>query len=230
MTPFRILFACSANVCRSPAAAVLATQALSRVSIGDIVIESGGVDAVPGRPFCPNAARWLQDRYRVIRLPEREARPIDASMILGSGLLLAADRLVCATILRQVPTCRPRLFTMREAAALAAAVTGSVAQGAGSTGRSVVIDGVTRPSAAHTRAERLSWLVDEMDAARGRVPMPHGRRGRIVGRRTRVPPLDVPDVHTGVGVSHRQMFGVLAPTIGAWMESVQRVLTLQPPD
>lgn len=160
--PFRILVICTANVCRSP----LAADVLRR---GTILTEvtSAGTDAEPGERMCRQSAT------RAATIDHR-ARPLTPDLLADADLVLALDRTHRAAAARLAPQCRPRTFTLRQAAALAEHV-------------AATLDGGQLPEGApplpSEPRERLTWLVAELDAARALLAgWPEGRE-------------DIPDDH-----------------------------------
>ncbi|MSR23032.1 MAG: low molecular weight protein arginine phosphatase [Gemmatimonadetes bacterium] len=55
--PFRILFVCTGNTCRSPLAESLARRAVDRFGWGHVEVRSAGVAAVDGTPASPGSIR-----------------------------------------------------------------------------------------------------------------------------------------------------------------------------
>jgi hypothetical protein len=79
-------------------------------------------------------------------------------MLAAADLILVADRTHRAYCARLLPACRPRLFTMRQAAGLALALESVLAQGALPEGA---------PPLPADKWARLAWFVAELDAGRG---------------------------------------------------------------
>jgi len=147
-----ILVVCTANVCRSPAAA-----ALLRAAAGpDLPIVSAGTQALPGSPACPEASRWLAALGH--QAPQaHSARPLDASAVRAASLVLTAARVHRAAVIDLVPAAQRRTFTLPQAARLSAWLVRAGAE----------------PPDADPRG-RLAWLAGELDAARGLVGRPAG--------------------------------------------------------
>lgn len=103
---------------------------------------------------------------------------LSVDLIAGAGLVVASDRATRARVARLSPAVRPRLFTMTQAAELAARIAALVVQGRLPLGAPPLPGGPT---------ERMAWLVVELDAARGQLagwpkerldlPMEGTRRG-----------------------------------------------------
>lgn len=151
---FRILTVCTANVCRSALAAeVLRQWGASQHLTGVISVESAGTDAFPGAPMCAEGASVAG-----VRGDGHAARELTAGLLADADLILTADRTHRAAAARLLPSCRPRLFTLRQAATLAATLAETLAAGHLPEGAPPLPDG---------DPERLRWLVAELDAARG---------------------------------------------------------------
>ena len=153
MDAFRIVVVCTANVCRSALAEVLLARGLAEAGVAGVIVDGAGTNAEPGQPMCEGGAA-LAGIERGAHL----SRELDAEMLKDADLVLAADRGHRAACARLVPACRPRLFTLRQAAGLAAVVDERLGRGELPEGAPALPDDPTG---------RLRWLVGEMDAARG---------------------------------------------------------------
>jgi protein-tyrosine phosphatase len=113
MTPFRILFVCIGNVCRSPLGERLLAHALpaDRFAVG-----SAGVGAMAGSPMAPEAAAQLES-YGV-SADGFVARQLTPSLVDESDLVLTATTAVRTRVLEDAPGALRRTFTVLEFAAL----------------------------------------------------------------------------------------------------------------
>ncbi|MBB6472954.1 low molecular weight phosphatase family protein [Sphaerisporangium rubeum] len=116
---FRVLFVCSANLCRSPAAERIAGAALAGHPA--IVAESAGTHAVPGGRLPAKAVRALE-KAGVAGAGERVPRLLTTELIEEADLVLAAALTHRAWIVSACPAAAHRVFTVAEFGALAAAV------------------------------------------------------------------------------------------------------------
>lgn len=113
MTPFRVLFVCVGNVCRSPLGERLLTALLPA---GEFEVASAGVAAVVGAPMTPEAAVHLvsyggsADGFA--------ARQLVPAMVKDSDLVLTATKAIRTRVLEDSPAALRRTFTVRELAAL----------------------------------------------------------------------------------------------------------------
>ena len=154
--PFSVLVVCSANICRSPyAEQVLRRWARLSGEEDTVTLASAGVSALPGQPMCREAALHLELD------PSRHAsRELTPAVLDAADLIVTADRSHRGAAARMLPSCRSRLFTLRQAGKL------------GMTLALRIVDGDLPDGAPPfpTRAdERLRWLVGEFDAARGQL-------------------------------------------------------------
>ena len=165
--PLRILVVCTANVCRSP----LAADVL-RTSTTGTLVTSAGTEAEPGERMCAQSAGRVghDDAARATH----RAQLLTADLLAQADLVLALDRTHLAAAARLAPECRPRMFTLRQAAAIAEHVAAALEWG----GRP---DGA--PPLTASAMDHQTWLVAELDAGRGTVNgWPEGRE-------------DIPDDH-----------------------------------
>ncbi len=140
--PFVVLVVCRANVCRSPLAAALLERYVHDAVLGDAVaVRSGGTAVLDALPMCVDAAEW-----GAVELAHISA-PVTHEDLVAADLILAVDRENRAACAILEPGCRPRMFTLRQAAALAELV--------GTT------EGIVGEP-----ADQLRWLVGEWDGER----------------------------------------------------------------
>ncbi len=191
MGAVRVLVVCTANICRSPSAEQLLRAALVRGGVPptEVVVASaawrrgtGGL-AAPGLADCWRAT-WTTARWSA---GAGGSRRLSADLVRGADLVLAADRGHRAAVARLVPAAHARLFTLRQAARLAAVLIGGDLPTA-----------VALPPAGDVRG-RLRWLVDELDAARGSGPYHQDD--------------DVPDPHVIGDAAHEPVMSLLATAV-----------------
>lgn len=202
----RVLYVCTANICRSPSAAALLRDAVvAHPELTGIDVQSAGTAAWAGAPGC-RLAPALAGRAEAHR-----SQGLTAELVVGADLILTAERAHRAAVISLETGARSRTFTLRQA--------GRVADWLGESGmvdaaleRAVVDAGTARgpadvgvpPSAGHEWADRFvegdprahvspmagacaqrwRWVVAELDAGRGMAP--HGvaqaTRSRVRGR------------------------------------------------
>lgn len=125
MPPFRVLFVCTGNICRSPIGQSLLTHRL-RERLGrdaaDAAFEvaSAGTYGLTGYPIEPDALAVLSS-YGVEPGPFA-ARELAGGLVEAADLVLGATREHRAAAVTLVPRASGRAFTIREFARLAAAV------------------------------------------------------------------------------------------------------------
>jgi protein-tyrosine phosphatase len=121
--PFRILYVCTGNICRSPLAERLTRHELARrlgPDVGLIEVDSAGTRALTGQPMYADAARVLTAAGG--EPTGFVARMLQAELVGGADLILTASRRHRAAVARLEPTASRRTFTIREFGLLAAAV------------------------------------------------------------------------------------------------------------
>ncbi|MET0188123.1 MAG: hypothetical protein ABW212_03935 [Pseudonocardia sediminis] len=125
--PFRILFVCTGNICRSPSAELLTRHLLvGRVggrTAARVQVSSAGVRAVVGASVHAQAraqlAPWGLDGEHAARFA---ARQLDASVVDGVDLVLGATPRHRSAVLERFPHLLGATFSLREFARLAALV------------------------------------------------------------------------------------------------------------
>lgn len=195
----RILVVCSANVCRSPLAEQLLQARLSTIPGFDrLVCSSAGIEVSRGHEMCADAAAVLGLPSEGPKASAHRARRVTKSMIGGAGLVLTASRVERSALARLSPEARSKVFTLREAAALAEAPDQVLA--------------TWPPGVGPTVDHRLSDLAALLNARRGLAPAPKPERTGLFARLGNdADPLDIVDGHNLGKRSHR-----------ATLQSVQR--------
>jgi len=102
MSPRRILFVCTGNICRSPMAAAIARAELDRAGAGGIEVESAGTMAMVGWGATREAARVAEEHGT--SLAGHRPRQLTRELVAGADLVVgmeaahvaAADRLGAA--------------------------------------------------------------------------------------------------------------------------------------
>jgi protein-tyrosine phosphatase len=224
----RILFVCSANVCRSPSAQALALHRLAKAGLsGQLTVVSAGTASESRTGWCPEARKHVTiDDETAAIMGNHESHQVSWSGISKAAMVLSADRLTSSQVLRIDPHVRSRLFTMREAAALAQSVVEAelLPKRVDTTG---VPEGLTGDTTSP--ADALEWLVTEMDAARGQVSLlSERRRHHGLFRTEHVPVLDIdiPDAHAGSRRrrAHHSTMPMVTSSVDDVMSSVVYVL------
>lgn len=157
--PFRILFVCVANVCRSVLAERLARRDLPEP---DFQVVSAGTQATPGRPMHPYVRDILRSRHAGGY--DFASRRLTPSLVSRADLVLTATAVERDAAIAMVPAALPRTFSLREFSRLIGyAQAGAVATGV-----------VTVGAGAVTAAHQLRGQVPYRDPARDDIIDPKG--------------------------------------------------------
>jgi len=156
--PFRVLFVCTGNMCRSPLAERLTRASLARTGTAGIDASSAGTHAVVGAPMHPDSAVVLQrlggDPAGFI------ARQLTMRLVDNADLILAAARPHREIVGAWCPDATTRTFTLREFAALAAAVPrGGISQLDDPAGRARALTAAAAP----LRGQLAAWPRGRLD-------------------------------------------------------------------
>lgn len=120
VTPFRVLFVCIGNVCRSPVGERLLA---ARLPTSRFEVRSAGVGAMVGYAMSRYAAEELV-RYGGDSTGFA-ARQLTPEMVRNADLVLTATRDLRSAVLAEEPTALRRTFTVLEFAALLASAEGN---------------------------------------------------------------------------------------------------------
>src|SRR5437764_10836835 len=122
--PFRVLFVCTGNICRSPMGQAMLTSrlraALGPAADGPVEVTSAGTYGLVGHPIEADALVVLEELGVVP--DEFAARELVKDILESSDLVLTATREHRAAAVSMLPRGSRRTFTIREFARLVAAV------------------------------------------------------------------------------------------------------------
>ncbi len=115
---FAVLFVCTGNICRSPAAERLFRARLPRGV--QVAVSSAGTQGLTDWPIDPPTARALQELG--IEIDGHQARRVDREMLRAADLVLTAAIEHRAAVLRAEPSLLSKAFTLREFGRLASSL------------------------------------------------------------------------------------------------------------
>lgn len=106
----RVLFVCTGNICRSPAAEYLFRRRVDDAAL-DVWVESAGTRATKG-PGDPRTIKALGRKG--VDASAHRSRQVDAPMVERSDLVIATDRANLNVLAVDYEIQRERLFSFRE--------------------------------------------------------------------------------------------------------------------
>ncbi len=154
----QVLVVCTANICRSPAAAALLERYLGTDAI---TVGSAGLEARAGSPMDDTMA-WLVD----VPTGQFTARQVTPAMIQAADLVLVMTREQRSAVVGRVPTAVRRTFTLREFADLAVLAQRSDDRPSGTTPADRLLALVA--AAPRLRGLRGPWTADDIEDPYGR--------------------------------------------------------------
>lgn len=110
-----ILCVCTGNICRSPLAEIVLSNALN--SSLHLRVESAGTAAMVGDPMDPGSIA-IAERYGFEGSSNHRARQLSSTLIEDASLILTMDRSHKRWILERAPRVKKRTFNLLEISAL----------------------------------------------------------------------------------------------------------------
>lgn len=113
MTMYRILFVCTANICRTPMAEYYLNSLIAKEDLQEMIaVESAGTWAVEGAPAAENSQRVCAERD--LNLSRHRSRPIDLHLMKQTDLVLCMALEHKYDLIQIFPHLRDRIFTLKE--------------------------------------------------------------------------------------------------------------------
>ena len=110
----RVLYVCTANICRSASAQALLRESLAAApELEGVQVLSAGTDAIPGAQGCPVAPALAGHAQ------EHHSQSLTAELVAWADLILPAARDHRPAIVALAPASRSRTFTIRQAGRIA---------------------------------------------------------------------------------------------------------------
>ncbi len=107
-----VLFVCTANVCRSPAAEYYLRHVAARLGLADLASSSAGMLDFGGCPADPGIARLLAERG--IDVSAHRARAATPGLLRAADLVVCMERRHRAFVLDLCPDLEGRVVLLRE--------------------------------------------------------------------------------------------------------------------
>ncbi len=108
--PFRLLFVCSGNTCRSPMAAAALRVMLADAGVGNIDVRSAGIAAADGAPATRAALAALA--HQDITLTDHRSRLVTAELLGSADLVLTMEESHAVGARRLHPEAAPRVVPL----------------------------------------------------------------------------------------------------------------------
>ncbi|MFH1759580.1 MAG: low molecular weight protein arginine phosphatase [bacterium] len=112
MKPFKIVFVCTGNTCRSPMAQIMMQHMLSDEKRQRFDISSAGLFAMPGQPITRYAAEVLQELG--MDLKEHCSSMLNEQIIKSADIILVMTESHKRTVISNIPQAANITYTLSE--------------------------------------------------------------------------------------------------------------------
>lgn len=209
-----VLVLCATDRCLAPGSAAVLRSALQAHGEWHVQVVSAGLRAERGAGWCPQMSEQLTKDHDLILRPHR-SQQVTAELVRAADLVLVSERKYRGTARLLDAGSAAHTFTLVEAALLArAALERAAAE------LPLSEDPASSGTGRLGTRERLTWLLEEMDAMRGLVPVPEEPQGwRSRFRRAEVSGLDILDPDGDRG-SHRKAVPAMRQALDSFASSL----------
>lgn len=163
ISPFRLLFVCTANRCRSPMGEALARRALADRSVEAEVVSAGRMSG--GHSASPGAVDAMSRRG--IDLSSHRSAPLDPDTLTAADLILVMEREHLSDVFEVEPSVIERTFTLGEFPALLKASSGTAEHQADTPSTRIEHAHAQRDPARILAVDTSSDIADPMGRRRG---------------------------------------------------------------
>jgi len=111
MHPYKVLFVCTGNSCRSPMAEGILKDLLEKEGVEDVVVESAGTMAPSG--MSPTNFAVLTMVEMGIDISSHKAQPLTEAMVKEADLILVMERVHQHFIEHFLPSARDKVFLLK---------------------------------------------------------------------------------------------------------------------
>lgn len=108
----RVLFICTGNICRSPAAAALLRQRLEQEGLTDWYVESAGTWTVDGRPASRHVVQLMLERG--LDITAHRSRAVNQRIIAPADLVLVMTHSHAEALRLEFPGQADRVYLLSE--------------------------------------------------------------------------------------------------------------------
>lgn len=209
-----VMFVCTANICRSPAAEEIFSREFGQgLASTDFSIEvsSRGTHAISGEDRC----KVTSERFEILQ-PGVSAF-FDGTGLESQGLILTMEQQQMAFLVQSFPKFRSRIFTLPQAVEIAEKIYDGIIDGSLFTSADPAMGvGFVAPPLPDEISARWEWLISELDANR-----------RLITTTNSIltsGDFDIADAHQPDGPTHELALDLIDENVKALSTLIQSIL------
>jgi len=209
-----VMFVCTANICRSPAAQEIFSREIGPRLAGtdfSLAVSSRGTHAISGEDRCQVAS----ERFEILQ-PGVSAH-FDGTGLESQGLILTMEQQQMSFLVQSFPKYRSRIFTLPQAVEIAEKIYDGVIDGSLFTSVDPAMGiGFVAPPLPDEISARWEWLISELDANR-----------RLITTTNSIltsGDFDIADAHQPDGPTHELALDLIEENVKALSTLIQSIL------
>ena len=216
----KIMFVCTANICRSQLASLRFTEfaQMRKPSVLDdlgLQVSSCGIWATPSEPVCKFVTELQGD------LPKPFSKNFNPELVDNQTLILVMEQKHQATLIREYPSLRSQIHQLEAAVQMTLKLANELKENSLFMWSSQEVnDQFTPKQLPNDLLGKWEWILEELNEQRGFLPNPN--------QLTLAERFDIPDNHGKPEEMHIYTRDLIDQSVGMLVSGIQAILEMTP--